>query len=183
MRAEEIWEEFLKTQDIARAGRMILEFVRSLKHEIISYLRGGRRRVEVPRKRRDVRLLSAELIALPNVRRLSRYPTPEELIEALRWARSRRREYLRIAEISGFDLSRHITVVRLVINKLRDEGKVWSSLAEISNMAGGLVITLLALLFMEKEGEVLLVQERPFGEIRVVLNADREILGESEEVV
>ncbi len=181
MRAEEIWEEFLRTQDIARAGRMILEFVISLKREIISFLRGGRK--VIPRRKREVRLSNAELIALPSRRYASRYPTLREVMEALRWAQTReRREYLRMADISEFDLSKHVSAVRSVIGRLRDEGKAWSSLTEISSIAGGLVITLLALLFLENEGEILLVQERPFGEIRVILHADREILGGSEEV-
>lgn len=181
MRAEEVWEEFLRTGDIARAGQMILELVRRLKLEIISFIRGRGKGRERPRRKREVRLLEAELIELPGIRSPFRYPTVEELLEAIGWARRKaegRREYLRIAEISEFDLERHVDIVRSIIERLRREGKAYSSLLEVSSLAGGLVITLVALLFLEKDGEVLLVQERPFGEIRVILNADG-ILGES----
>lgn len=184
MRAEEIWEEFLRTRDIARAGERVLEFIRSLKREIASFLRGGRGRKGKP-GRREVSLLNAEL-TLVSGRHPFRYPTLRELVEAFRWARNKvreREERLRIVEISEFDLAKHISIVRSAISKLKQEGRLSIPLTEISTMAGGLVITLLALLFLEREGEVLLHQERPFGEIRVVLNADQEVLGESEEVV
>ncbi|MCS7103267.1 MAG: hypothetical protein NZ992_05250 [Candidatus Korarchaeum sp.] len=184
MRADEIWEEFLRTRDIARAGQMILEFIRLLKHDIISFLKGGRERKVKP-KRREVRLLNAELIMM-HERYPPRYPSLREFMEALEWAQSKvreRREYLRLVEISEFNLAEHVSTVRSAISELKREGKLSLSLAEISKIAGGLVMTLLALLFLEKEGEIVLAQEKPFGEVRVILNADREILGESQEVV
>lgn len=184
MRAEDIWEEFLRTKDIARAGHMILELARSLKHEIILFLRERRERKKKS-ARREVKLLSAELISIPEPRHPLRYPTLREVMEALKWAQEKireRKEYLRIAEISEFDLAKHIGIVRSAIGKLKYEGRLSISLAELSGMTCGLVITLLALLFLEKEGEVTLIQERPFGEIKVILNAC-EVLGESKEVV
>ncbi|MEM1983786.1 MAG: hypothetical protein QXO55_03815 [Candidatus Korarchaeum sp.] len=184
MRAEEIWEEFLRTQDIAKAGRMILELARSLKHEITSFLRGRRERKVKPRGR-EVKLVDGELVAIRGSRCPPRYPTPREVMEALNWAQEKireREECLRIAEVSEFDLARHVSVVRSAISKLRYEGRPSLSLGELSRMTGGLVITFLALLFLEREGEVILVQERPFGEIRVILDV-YEVLGEREEVV
>jgi len=178
LEAEEILREFQRTKDIAKAGLRILELVRRLKEDIISYLRGERKSKE--RKKRAVKLIGAKIILINRPRAPGRYPTVEEFLEAVKWAQSLGKvEALRIADISMFDLAEHVERVRSIIRKLRDEGKSYVSLKDISPIAGG-IIAVLALLFLEKEGEVVLIQERPFGEIKVVIGV--ELLGEGEEV-
>jgi chromatin segregation and condensation protein Rec8/ScpA/Scc1 (kleisin family) len=178
LEAEEILREFQRTKDIAKAGLRILELVRRLKEDIISYLRGERKSKE--RKKRAVKLIGAKIILINRIRAPGRYPTVEEFLEAVKWAQSLGKvEALRIADISMFDLAEHVERVRSIIRRLRDEGRSYVSLKDISPIAGG-IIAVLALLFLEKEGEVVLIQERPFGEIKVVIGV--ELLGEGEEV-
>lgn len=181
MEIEEIWEEFQRSLDIALAGRRILELARKLKEELLLYLRGGRRRSK-ERKRRDVRLIGANLIPLPRPKVHLRYPSEAELIEALAWALRRaeeRREIIEISRISSFDLAKQIESARALIDELRREGRESVTLREISSLLGGFIMALLALLFLEKHGDVFLFQEEPFGEILVVLRG--ELLEESEE--
>jgi len=178
LEAEEILREFQRTRDIAKAGSRILELVRRLKEDIISYLRGERKVKK--KKRRVVKLMGAKILLINRIRAPGRYPTIEEFLEAVKWAKGIERvEALRISDISMFDLTEHVERVRSIIRKLRDEGRSYVSLRDISSIAGG-ILAVLALLFLEKEGEVMLIQERPFGEIKVVIGV--ELLGESEEV-
>lgn|GEM_PF-1251367 len=180
LEAEEVLREFQRTRDIAKAGSRILELVRRLKEDIISYLRGERKNEKRKRKRRAVKLIGAKILLINRIRAPGRYPTIEEFLEAFKWAQGIGRvEALRISDISMFDLAEHVERVRSIIRKLRDEGRSYISLKEISPIAGG-ILAVLALLFLEKEGEVILIQERPFGEIKVVIEV--ELLGESEEV-
>lgn len=183
MEIDEIWERFQKTLDIAEAGRRILELAKKLKWEIILFLRGGKER-RTGRKGRSVELIGAELIPILKPRAHWKYPSETEFNEALDWALRRveeRVEAMRISRVSEFDLTEQIEIVRALINEFRIGGRERVSLREISLSVGSVVMALLALLFLEKKGEVLLLQDEPFGDISVVLIG--ELLGEGEEVI
>ncbi len=173
MRPEEVWKEFLETRDIARAGRRIFHLAKELREDVIGYLRPpeeSAERIYKPRR------LERGVIVPKTWRAPKRYPIKGEILEAFRWVERKIRRMassLSLSLITKWDLVGEIKKLKERIISLRRGGKKVVPLGMLVNSSEELVPTLISLLFMEKDGEVELVQERPFDEIYVVLSNER----------
>lgn len=174
MRPEDVWKEFKETKDIARAGRRILSLAKELRSDVMEYLRPPeKRKVKScrPRSLRKGIKLTPRVLRTPK-----RYPLRSELVNALRWMERKLREIARstsIPLITKWDLPSEIRRIKERILSLIMGGRKSIPLRELVKSPDELVATLISLLFMEKDGEVELVQERPFDEIYVVLQDGR----------
>ncbi len=173
MRPEEVWKEFLETRDIARAGRRIYRLARELREDVMEYLRPPEEKAaRIYRPRR----LKRGMILLRAWRTPKRYPIKGEILDAFRWVERKIRSMagsLSISMITKWDLVSEIKKLKERIVSLRRRGRNMVPLRELVNSSEELVPTLISLLFMERDGEVELVQERPFDEIYVVLSNER----------
>ncbi len=173
MRPEDVWREFLETRDIARAGRRIYRLAKKLREDVMEYLRPPEE--NVARIYRPRRLKRAAI--MPRTWRTpKRYPIRGEILDAFRWVERKIRSMassLSLSLITKWDLVSEIKKLKERIVSLRRRGKRMVPLKELVNSSEELVPTLISLLFMEKDGEVELVQERPFDEIYVVLSNER----------
>ncbi len=173
MRPEEVWKEFLETRDIARAGRRIFRLARELREDVMNYLRPPEESAaRIYRSRR----LERGVIVPRTWRTPKRYPIKGEILDAFRWVERKIRSMassLSLSLITKWDLVSEIKKLKEKIISLRRRGKRMVPLRELVNSSEELVPTLISLLFMEKDGEVELVQERPFDEIYVVLSNER----------
>ncbi|MDK2373131.1 MAG: hypothetical protein QI197_07135 [Candidatus Korarchaeota archaeon] len=173
MRPEEVWKEFIETRDIARAGRRIFRLARELREDVIGYLRPPEEsasRIYRPRR------LERGVIVQRTWRTPKRYPIRGEILDAFRWVEKKIRRMassLNLSLITRWDLVSEIKKLKEKIIYLRRRGRGVVPLRELVNSSEELGPTLIALLFMEKGGEVELVQERPFDEIYVVLSNER----------
>ncbi|MCD6348527.1 MAG: hypothetical protein J7L91_02770 [Candidatus Korarchaeota archaeon] len=184
MKPSDVWQEFLRDRDIAKAGRRILELARGLRIEISEYLSSGEteeRRTYSPRRlRRDV-------IIRPKVWRLPRrYPMREELVGAFKWVERKLRTVARtisMSLITKWDLMEEIGKIKERILAFKSRGRRVVSLYELIRSREELVPILISLLFMERDGEIELLQDRPFDEIYVVLKDEGSgVVGKSKEV-
>ncbi len=171
MRPEDVWKEFLETRDIARAGRRVFHLARELKEDVVGYLKPPEERA--PRIYRPRRLERSVVIVPRSWRTPKRYPIRVEIVDAFRWVEKKIRSVassLSLSLITKWDLVSEIKKLKERIISLRRRGRKMVPLGELIGSSEELVPTLISLLFMEKEGEVELVQERPFDEIYVVLS-------------
>ncbi len=165
MDPNEVWERFKATGDIAWAGTMVYNMARKLKEEVLSFL-NGKKRVEKPRTaRKEVKLRSAKLL-LVRARLPVRPPTLKDLITAFRWVEENVTRILSIplARISKWSLHDEIIRIRRMLLSLgRGEVSFFSLVKGRNEIAP----TLISLLYLERQGEVELYQERPFSDILI----------------
>ena len=161
----EVWERFKATGDIAWAGTMVYSMARKLKEEVISLLDGKKRAERVNQAKREVKLRGAKLIAI-RARIPVRPPSLRDLITAFRWVEENVTRILSIplARISKWNLHDEIARVREILLSLgRGEVSFFSLVRGRSEIAP----TLISLLYLERQGEVELHQDRPFGDILI----------------
>jgi len=178
MNVVEIWQEFIRSRDIARAGRLILQLAKDLRRDVFAYISSEIQATRSSKKRRD---LKRGLVLKPRAKRIpKRYPLTAELVRAFKWMEkrlSRAAKSISLSIISRWNLFEEIKKVREKIRKFR--GKRIIPLSKLINSRDELAPTLVSLLHMESEGEVELRQDRPFGEVFVVVQGEgTKILGE-----
>ncbi len=170
MNPKDVWAEFVRDRDIAKAGRKIFLLARDLRSDIVEYLSFGQRevkRVYSPRKLKKNFVIEAKRWRVPR-----RYPVRSELMVALKWVKNRLGEVARainISVIAKWDLIKEIERIKERILSFRGKGRKVISLHELIISREELVPALISLLFMEKDGEVELLQDKPFEDIYVVL--------------
>ncbi len=175
MRPEDVWKEFRRTGDIARAGRMILRMARELREDVEAYLKPPVE--EAPKREYRPRKLRRGVALVPRILRSpGRYPLRGEIVSAFRWVERKVRTVvssISLSIVSRWDLVAEIGRIRERIRSLRESGMRRVPLSELVVSGEDLVPTLISLLFMERDGEVELMQEKPFEEIYVVLSDER----------
>ncbi len=173
MNPQDVWIEFMRDRDIAKAGRRILSLARGLRADIIKYLSSGRHEARKPHSLRNLR--KDVVIEMRSRRIPRRYPVRSELITALRWVRGKLREAARsinISMITKWDLIEEIRAVKERLLSFRSRGRRVVSLYELVSSREEIVPALVSLLFMERDGEVELLQDKPFDDIYVVLGRE-----------
>ncbi len=171
MNPRDVWMEFIRDRDIAKAGRRILSLARDLRFDIMEYLSFGHkeaRKVYSPRSLRKNVVIEAKRLRMPR-----RYPLRSELVVALKWVRSKLSEAARtisISAITKWDLVKEIERIKGRILSFKGKGRNVVSLHELIKSREELIPALISLLFMEKDGEVELIQDKPFDDIYVVLS-------------
>ncbi len=175
MEPEEVWDRFLKTRDIAWAGSMVYLMARKLKEDVLSFLNKKKRveKVQASRGREKAALKEAKLT--PVMARLpARPPSLSDLIKAFRWVEKRVIKILSvpIARISRWSLHNEIERVRKALSGLKGKEVSFFSLVRGRDE---IAPTLISLLYLERQGEVELYQERPFADILIkVKSVDRQ---------
>ncbi len=170
MNPQDVWIEFTRDRDIAKAGRRILSLAKGLRADIIRYLSSGRREARKPHNLRKLR--KDAIIEVRSWRMPRRYPLRSELITALRWVRGKLREAaesINISMVTKWNLIEEIRSVKERLLSFRSRGRRVVSLYELVISREEIVPALVSLLFMERDGEVELLQDKPFDDIYVVL--------------
>ncbi len=164
MEPEQVWERFTQTRDIAWAGSMAYLLAKRLKEEVLTFL-NRKRRVEKVQVKRDREVKLKEARVSPIMARLPRKPPSlADLINAFRWVEKRVAKILSIpiARISRWSLHNEIERVRKLLMGLKEREVSFFSLVRDR---GEIAPTLISLLYLERQGEVELYQERPFSDI------------------
>ncbi len=170
MNTKDIWTEFIRDRDIAKAGRRILSLARDLRFDIVEYLSFRQKedkKLYSPRNLRKNVVVEAKRWRVPR-----RYPIRSEFVVALKWVKNRLSKAARVTSISAitkWDLTKEIERIKRRILSFRGKGRKAISLYELVKSGEELIPALISLLFMERDGEVELLQDRPFDDIYVVL--------------